>query len=121
MGKRRQEKMAEEIRRVISAIINGDIKDPRIDGKAVSITRVDLTNDYSHARINISVLGDNPKQEETMTALNKAKGYIRTELAKELAVRHAPELEFRLDRSIEHGVRIAALLESLKNQEDKGK
>ncbi|MEN6326305.1 MAG: 30S ribosome-binding factor RbfA [Syntrophomonas sp.] len=114
MSKRRQERMSVEIKRVLSRIIQEDIKDPRIDFSSVSITRVEVTNDLSHARINISILGDEDKQEETMKALQKAKGYLRTELAREIQIRHAPELELRLDKSIEHGIRISALLEGLK-------
>jgi ribosome-binding factor A len=116
MGKRRQEKMAVEIKRVLSAIFQHDLKDPRINFSTVSVTRVDIPADISHARINISVLGDEAKQTETMQALQKARGYIRTELARQLQIRHAPELEFRLDRSIEHGIHISSLLEELNKE-----
>lgn len=116
MSKRRQERMSVEIKRVLSRIIQEDIKDPRIDFTSVSITRVEVPNDLSHARVNISILGDEAKQEETMKALQKAKGYLRTELAREIQVRHAPELELRLDKSIEHGIRISTLLEGLKEE-----
>ncbi len=119
MSRRRQERMSIEIRRIMARIIQEEIKDPRIDSTSVSITRVDVTNDLSHARVNVSVLGDNDKQDETMQALQKAKGYIRTQLVQDLQVKHAPELEFRLDRSIEHGIHIAALLDELK-EEHKG-
>ncbi len=121
MGKRRQERMAVEIKRVISGIIQEEIKDPRINFSSVSITRVEVSSDASHARINISILGDDEKQEATMKALQKAKGYIRSELAGQLQVRHAPELEFRLDKSIEHGIRISSLIEELHQEAaDKG-
>ncbi len=119
MSKRRQERMSVEIKRVLSRIIQEDIKDPRIDFSSVSITRVEVPNDLSHARINISILGDEQKQEETMKALQKAKGYLRTELAREIQIRHAPELELRLDKSIEHGIRISSLLEGLKEENTK--
>ncbi|HHV15235.1 MAG TPA: 30S ribosome-binding factor RbfA [Gelria sp.] len=119
MSRRRQDRMSIEIQKIISRIIQEEIKDPRIDFTIVSIIRVDLSRDLGHARVYISVLGDNEKQEETMQALQKAKGYIRTELVRDLRVKHAPELEFRLDRSIEHGIRIASLLDELK-EEHKG-
>jgi len=114
MGKRRKERISEEVKRIISRILREEIKDPRIDFTAVSVTRVDLANDLSHARVNISILGDESKKEETMEALKKAKGYIRREVANDIALKHAPELEFRLDKSIEHGIMIASLLEELK-------
>lgn len=113
MGKRRQEKMAVEIKRILATIIQEHIKDPRIDFSSVSVTRVDVAQDISHARVYISVLGDEAKQGETMSALQKARGYIRSQLAHAIQIRHAPELEFRLDRSIEHGLRISSLLDTL--------
>jgi len=118
MGKRRQERMTVEIKRIISHVIQDEIKDPRIDFATVSITRVEVSSDIGHARVNISVLGDEAKQEETMKALQKAKGYIRSEVASELKVKHAPELEFRIDRSIEHGIKISSLLEELKEDKE---
>jgi len=117
MSKRRQERMSVEIKRVISRIIKDEIKDPRIDFTTVSITRVDVTSDISHARVNISIMADENKQLDTMQALQKAKGYIRGELGREIKMRHTPELEFRLDRSIEHGIRISTLLDELKGEE----
>ncbi len=105
--------MSVEIKRILSSVIQEHIKDPRIDLASITITRVDVAQDISHARVYISILGDEEKQTQTMQVLQKARGYIRTELAGRLQIRHAPELEFRLDQSIEHGIRIAALLDSL--------
>ncbi|CFX67685.1 Ribosome-binding factor A [Syntrophomonas zehnderi OL-4] len=121
MGKRRQERMAEEIKRSLSSIIQHEIKDPRIDFSTVSVTRVDIPADISHARINISVLGDEVKQAETMKALQSARGHIRTELARMLQIRHAPELDFRLDKSIEHGIKMSSLLEELSKEAEEKK
>lgn len=113
MGKRRQERMSVEIKRVLSNIIQEHVKDPRIDFTAVTVTRVDIPQDISHARVYVSVLGSDDKQAETIKVLQKARGFIRTELARIIQVRHAPDLDFRLDKSIEHGIHIAALLEGL--------
>lgn len=121
MNKRRQDRMAVEIKRSIARILQEDIKDPRIDFSTVSITRVDVSNDLGHARVNFSILAKEQRQEEIMEALKKAKGHIRSQLAGEFALRHFPELEFRLDKSIEHGIRISALLQELSgNQGEKG-
>lgn len=112
--------MAVEIKRMLAAIIQEEIKDPRIDFSAVSVTRVDVAQDISHARVYISILGDEEKQTETMQALQRARGFIRSGLAQGIQIRHAPDLEFRLDKSIEHGIRISTLLDELKeNQNDK--
>ncbi|MGI6435430.1 MAG: 30S ribosome-binding factor RbfA [Syntrophomonadaceae bacterium] len=117
MSKRRQERMSVEIQRILAQILREQIKDPRVDFSTVSITRVDVSTDLGHARIHISVLGDEDKQKETMQVLDKAKGFIRTELARQIQLRHAPELEFRLDKSIEHGIRISSLLDEIKKEE----
>lgn len=120
MGKRRQERMSVEIRRILATIIQEHIKDPRIDLASVSITRVDVAQDISHARIYVSILGNDEKQHDIMQVLQKARGFIRSELAHALQVRHAPEIEFRLDKSIEQGIKISALLDNLsENQESK--
>ena len=121
MTKRRQERMSVEIQRFLAQILMEQIKDPRVDLSTVSVTRVDVSPDLGHARIHISVLGNEEKQQQTMKVLEKAKGFVRTELAKEIQLRHAPELEFRLDKSIEHGIRISSLLEEIKQDEETGK
>jgi len=110
--------MSVEVQRVLSRIIREEIKDPRIDLGTVSIPRVDVSGDLSHARVHISVLGDEAKQADTMKGLQQAKGYIRTELARALQVKHAPELEFRLDMSIEHGIMMSGLLDELGGTEE---
>lgn len=113
MSQRRQERMAEEVKRLLSQIIL-TLKDPRINLSTVTITRVDITNDLSHARINVSVIGNEEEQGETIKVIQKAKGYLRSELARQLDIRHAPELDLRLDKSIEHGMKISSLLEEIR-------
>jgi len=117
MGSRRRERLAEEIKRELSHLFFEGMKDPGIDTRAVSITRVEVSRDLSYARIYVSVLGDDKKCQDTMNALERARGFIRSVLAGELNLRHAPEIVFQLDKSIEHGVRIAAILNELKRQE----
>ncbi|HZK42785.1 MAG TPA: 30S ribosome-binding factor RbfA [Syntrophomonadaceae bacterium] len=116
MSRRRQERMAEEIKRLLSQIIL-TLRDPRINLSSVSITRVDITNDLSYARVNVSILGDNEEQEEMIKVIQKAKGFMRSELSRQLDIRYAPELEFFLDKSIEHGIKISSILAEIKEEE----
>jgi ribosome-binding factor A len=118
MGKRRQQRMSVEIRRILATIIQEHIKDPRIDLASLSITRVDVAQDISHARIYVSILGNDEKQQDSMQALQKARGFLRSELAHALQIRHAPEIEFRLDKSIEQGMKISTLLDNLHEKEE---
>lgn len=113
MSRRRQERMAVELKKVLSRILQEEIKDPRLDFSAVSVSQVELSNDLSHARVFISIMGDDEKQQETMKALEKARGFIRSRIAEEIQVRHVPEIDFRLDWSIEHGIRISSLLDKI--------
>lgn len=117
LSNRRKERLAEEIKRELSGILFEEVKDPRIDTVTVSVTRVEVSNDLSHARVYISVLGDAKKCDDTIVALERARGYLRTAVAGKLSLRHAPEIVFRLDRSIEHGVRISSILNELKEGE----
>ena len=113
MSRRRQERMDVELKKVLSRILQEEIKDPRLDFSAVSVSQVELSNDLSHARVFISIMGDDEKQQETMKALEKARGFIRSRIAEEIQVRHVPEIDFRLDRSIEHGIHISSLLDKI--------
>ncbi|MDR0326057.1 MAG: 30S ribosome-binding factor RbfA [Oscillospiraceae bacterium] len=90
-----------EILRVLSDRVPR-CKDPRIDG-LVSVVRVDTTSDLSLCRVYVSSLGGGADMAK---GLKSASGYLRRELGKELQLRHTPELEFIVDRSIEEGSRI---------------
>jgi ribosome-binding factor A len=97
-----------EIMRVLSDRIP-KCKDPRIDG-LVSVVRVDVTNDLSLCRVYVSSLGGG---SGIAKGLKSAAGYLRRELGHELKLRHTPELEFIVDRSIEEGSRILERIREL--------
>ena len=113
----RTDRISEEIRREVDAIIRGELNDPRIDG-TFSVTRADVTGDLRYAKIHISVL-ENEKREDLMQALKNAKGYIRRSLGKRMIIRYTPELIFVSDRNIAYGVHIAKVLSEAIGTEDK--
>jgi ribosome-binding factor A len=92
----------------ISAIVHKEMKDPRIG--FVSVTDVDLSPDLRHAKVFVSILGDEAAKASTMAGLASAQGFIRTELGSRIRLRRVPELLFRLDESIERGARVQRLL-----------
>ena len=104
----RIDRISEEVRREMDAIIRGELNDPRIDG-TWSITRAEVTGDLRFAKIYVSVL-ENDKREPLMEALKNAKGYIRRALGKRMIIRYTPELIFVSDKNIEYGVHIAKVL-----------
>ncbi|MDD2181679.1 MAG: 30S ribosome-binding factor RbfA [Bacilli bacterium] len=99
----------------ISYILATEVKDKNI--KFVTVTDVKLTNDLSFAKVYVTVL-DDEKREETMKSLNNAKGFIRTKLTDRVDMRHVPKISFVYDESIEYGNKIENLIGKL-NKENK--
>ena len=112
----RHERIAEEIHHEISAMLAGELKDPRLTGMA-TVTEVRVTPDLRQARVFVSVKGTGAEQTSTIQGLTAAAGFIRHELTERLQVRRAPELHFVLDRSEEYGQRIEELLRQAKKSE----
>lgn len=114
MTTQRQERVAHMLREEISRIIHRELKDPRIG--MVSITEVELTPDLRHARVFVSVFGGEEQSRATFEVLDRAAGFVRSELAKRVRMRYVPELQFRPDDSFARGARISALLEQVKRE-----
>ena len=108
MRYQRIDRISEEVRREVDAIIRDELHDPRISG-TFSVTRADVTGDLRYAKIYISVFEDD-KRDDLMAALKNAKGYIRRALGKRMIIRYTPELIFVSDKNIEYGVHIAKVL-----------
>ena len=121
MGKgHRQQRLGEEIRKIISGLLLRELKDPRLSRGMVSVTAVEVTSDGSYATAYITVLGLDTKKEESETikedalaALNSAKGLIRREIGRQVKLRHTPELIFKLDTSMEYGRHMEEILQGL--------
>ncbi|GAB6180697.1 30S ribosome-binding factor RbfA [Desulfotomaculum defluvii] len=113
----RPERVAEAIKKEIADLIRNEIKDPRLG--FVTITGVEVTKDLSFAKIFISVMGSADQRQETVSILQKAAGYMRSEIGRRIKVRHAPELIFKLDTSLDHGTRIMEILHEINTQEEK--
>ncbi|MDI9494505.1 MAG: 30S ribosome-binding factor RbfA [Bacillota bacterium] len=120
MGKGyRAGRLGEEIRKVVSELLLKEIKDPRLSG-IVSISAVEVTADYSYATLYISILDDtnedgptDSRKQEVLNAFQSAKGLIRREVARQIKLRSAPDLLFRIDTSMEYGRRITKVLNQL--------
>lgn len=116
MSYQRIDRISEEVRREVDAVIREELHDPRISG-TYSITRADVTGDLRYAKIYISVLEDD-KRESLMEALKNAKGYIRHALGRRMIIRYTPELIFISDKNIEYGVHIAKILSDATSAEE---
>ena len=116
MSYQRIDRISEEVRREVDAIIREELGDPRIDG-TWSVTRAEVTGDLRYAKIYISVLEED-KRRDLMEALKNARGFIRHALGKRMIIRYTPELIFVSDQNIEYGVHIAKVLAETLGTED---
>ncbi|MFW5829623.1 MAG: 30S ribosome-binding factor RbfA, partial [Planctomycetota bacterium] len=108
MAGHRIERVNEQIKREISRILLGEVKDPRVG--PVTVTRVRTAPDLTLARVFVQLLGSDEEREETERGLRAALPFIRTTLGQRLDLRRVPELRFEQDRSLEHALRIEELL-----------
>lgn len=105
----RSRRIAEQIQREISEIIRLELKDPRVG--MVTVTDVEVTPDYEHAKVFFTRLGDAADHPSATRALQHAAGFFRSELAHRMRLRIVPQLQFIYDESVERGVRLAGLID----------
>jgi ribosome-binding factor A len=105
----RTSRISEEMRKEISSIILNDIKDPRMP-KVISVISVDVAKDLRHAKVFVSVLGNDEEKKNAIAGLKSAAGFIRREVGHRMQLRCTPEIHFELDNSIEHGIYITKLI-----------
>jgi len=106
----RTDRIAEEMRKELSYMIQNELKDPRING-LISITKVLVTKDLKYCKVYVSVFGDD--KESVLGGIKSGAGYMRKELSTRIKIRTVPELQFVLDDSIEYGAHINEVLKNL--------
>jgi ribosome-binding factor A len=111
---RRPEQMAETLRQVITDALAREVRDPRVG--FVTVTAVLVTNDLSHARVMVSVPGEDAEKARALEGLQSAAGFLRSRAARALTTRTVPELHFELDRGLEHAARINELLNTIRRE-----
>ncbi len=106
-----------EVQRELSVLISRELKDPRIN-PMTSVVAVDVAPDLKHAKVYISVLGDEESRKDTLTGLRSAAPFMRGQLAKNINLRNTPELIFVMDQSIEYGVNMSKLIDDVNKNID---
>ncbi len=114
-GYQRIDRISEEVRREVDRIIREELNDPRISG-TFSVTRAEVTRDLRYAKIFVSVLEDD-KRDDLMKALKNASGYVRRALGRNMLIRYSPEIQFVSDQNIAYGVHIAQVLADARREE----
>jgi ribosome-binding factor A len=115
MGQLRAEKVQEFMKQELSTIILTELKDPRIG--FVTVTKVDVTNDLRFAKAYLSIMGSDEQKALSWQALQRASGFLRSEIGKRIRLRFTPELSLHLDETLEYSARIQELLNKIKTEE----
>ena len=113
---RRVERIASLIRREVSELLMGGIKDERVGHGLVSVTNVEVAGDLQHCKIFVSVFGSADDQAQAMAGLQSATSFVKGELGRRLQMRRTPEVLFVLDRGIERGTSVLGLLNRLEQE-----
>jgi ribosome-binding factor A len=109
---RRIERVNNLIRQEISDLLQRQVKDPRLGG-FVTVTQVSTSPDLRHAKIFISIMGNEEEKEEALEAFAVASGFLRRELGARLRLRRSPELSFHYDDSIDQGTHVLQLISQI--------
>ena len=105
----RMRRVNEAVRAVLGEAITKDLQDPRVG--FVTVTDVKTSPDLRHARVYVSVLGDEHARADTLDGLRSAHGFLQGRVAAELSLKHTPTLTFEYDESIDRGMRISRLID----------
>ncbi len=105
----RRDRVAEQVRRELAELIRTELKDPRVG--MISITDVEVTADYAHAKVYFSTLAGSENVPGVLTGLQKASGFLRRELGKRISIHMTPQLHFVFDESLERGADLSRLIQ----------
>jgi len=113
----RNKRISEEIKKIVSELIQKEIKDPRIP-PFTSVTEVTTTKDHRYCNIYISFLDDGVDAEEALKGLNNAKGYIRREIGAQIKLHYTPEPVFKVDASMKNAMHLEKVIRELDIKQD---
>ena len=119
MGHGRMRRVDEAVREVLGDAIAKDLRDPRVG--FVTVTAVKTSPDLRHARVFVSVLGDEQVRSDSLVGLRSAHGFLQGRVAAELRLKHTPTLEFDYDESVDRAMRISRLIEEGSDRVQGGK
>jgi len=105
-----QYRLKEELRRILSGIVEYEARDPIIRAAFPTVMEVKLSPDNRYATVYVAVGAADVDKTAVMEAFQRDRGFFRSQLASQLTLRHIPALEFRLDESVERSIRFDSLL-----------
>jgi ribosome-binding factor A len=113
-GFSRSDRIAEQLRRELNDLLRCEVKDPRLAPHLglLTLTDVDVSGDYSHAKVFYTTLADEAAARELATGLDRLAGFLRRELGKRIRIHQIPQLHFVYDSSVERGTRLSNLIDA---------
>jgi ribosome-binding factor A len=111
MPSRRVQKAAEAVREVVSWAILTELNDPRV--RDVTVTYVEMSGDLRQAKVHVSIMGDETKQELSLRGLRHAAGFLQSRLADRIDSRYTPRIEFILDLGVKKSIEVARILKEV--------
>lgn len=111
----RSDRLNEEFRKALSAAIRNDMKDPRVS-QMCTVSHVEVTKDLKHAKVYVSVYGDDEARGATLAALKSAAGYIGHAASSYIDVRRMPIFHFELDESIAYSIHISKVIDDIQKR-----
>ena len=111
MTSRRVLKIAEAVREVVSMAILTELRDPRV--RDVTVTYVEVSPDLRQAKVHVSVMGDDTRQNLSLRGLQNSAGFLQQKVAKRIDTRYTPKLKFVLDQGVKHSIEVSQLLSQL--------
>ena len=117
MSDHKAERFSSDLQRIISSML-GELKDPRIQGRMLTVVRCEVTRDRSSARVYVSSINGIDEAKEAVKGLESASGMIKRRISDNLHIRKAPELKFIADDSSESSAHISKLLREMDIKED---
>ena len=113
----RTDRIRKAIIREFSDILKHEIKDPILANQLISVTDVEVSGDMRHAKVFVSIMAEESLQEDIMTVLLENKSKIRSAIGQRIRLRYTPEIDIKLDNSLERGTRITQLLNQISRGE----
>jgi ribosome-binding factor A len=115
----RVDRLSQQMQQEIAVILQREIKDPRLH-TMITVSDAEVSRDLSHGKIYVTFLGmAQEKVQENLTILNEASGYIRSLIAKRIQARIVPTIRFYFDKSLDEGIRMANLVETVRKSDEK--
>jgi ribosome-binding factor A len=114
---RRTEKVGDLVQTVLADLIRRRVKHPALQDVMLSITRVEVSPDLAHAKVHVSVLGDDALRAAAIEGLEHSEPFLHRELAHQVHLRRVPRLHFEIDRTMEEADRLTALMRDVARSE----